>query len=650
MRSTGEEPHQPSSSGRLPALFLTAILALAITVPFLIRLRLLATPFERDEGEYAYAGQLLLDGIPPFAQAFNMKMPGIYAAYAAVMALFGQTVIGVHLGLLLVQGGVLGCVFLLGRRLGGTRCGATAAAFYGILSLSITVLGLFPNAEFWVLLPALAGLTALLAYAEQKRWSTLFLAGILLGTGFILKQHGIAFVACGAVFVVWHSWTSRCRKDEPRGAAPNPAGEGKAIPRPLMTGRDVDAFPSLSANDTQHASVNVAAQPLGGLEGPLPRQQGRGGSATTTSVPNAPGGRWRSSATRSRPAPSVSGSLLTRLGVFLVGALLPFLLVCAWMAYAGVFGRFWFWTFTYAREYVGQVTPLQGLRNLATELGSILTASPLIWGLAALGLVGLPGNRTQRAPQRFFPAMFLLFGFLATCPGLFFRQHYFILLLPAVALLAALGLDTLEQRLSARFNQRLGNFIFLLLLTAACALPLLREQAPFFRLSPPQVSRLAYGGDPFPESEVIATWIRNHTQPDDRIAVIGSEPQLYFLAHRKAATGFIYMYPLMEEQTFARDMQDSFIRDLEKTAPKVLVYVNTTTSWLMRPKSAQRLFEWLDPVLRTYYEPILFADIRAIDRTDYVWGEKASRYAPRGKSWVGVFRLRTPAQAAEPRH
>ena len=48
-------------------------------------------PLERDEGEYAYAGQLMLQLIPPYQLAYNMKLPGIYAAYAVVLKLFGQT-------------------------------------------------------------------------------------------------------------------------------------------------------------------------------------------------------------------------------------------------------------------------------------------------------------------------------------------------------------------------------------------------------------------------------------------------------------------------------------------------------------------------------------------------------------------------------
>jgi len=42
----------------------------------------------------------MLQGIPPYQLAYNMKFPGTYAVYAAIMALFGQTPAGIHLGLL----------------------------------------------------------------------------------------------------------------------------------------------------------------------------------------------------------------------------------------------------------------------------------------------------------------------------------------------------------------------------------------------------------------------------------------------------------------------------------------------------------------------------------------------------------------------
>jgi hypothetical protein len=45
------------------------LLCFVVLAAGLIRVRLLNVPFERDEGEDAYAGQLILSGVPPYTQA-----------------------------------------------------------------------------------------------------------------------------------------------------------------------------------------------------------------------------------------------------------------------------------------------------------------------------------------------------------------------------------------------------------------------------------------------------------------------------------------------------------------------------------------------------------------------------------------------------
>src|SRR4051812_21883778 len=80
-----------------------AALLLIVILFGLIRWRLAAIPLERDEGEYAYAGQLMLQHIPPYKFAYNMKLPGTYAAYTALMAIFGETPQGIHIGVLLIN-------------------------------------------------------------------------------------------------------------------------------------------------------------------------------------------------------------------------------------------------------------------------------------------------------------------------------------------------------------------------------------------------------------------------------------------------------------------------------------------------------------------------------------------------------------------
>src|SRR5438045_2595780 len=127
--------------------WLTFALVLVVLLLFAgIRWRLPEMPLERDEGEYAYAGQLILQGIPPYQLAYNMKLPGSYLAYAAFLRTFGETPAGIHVGLLLANGCTTLMMFFLARRLYGTVAGVTAAASYGLLATNEAGLGLSGHA------------------------------------------------------------------------------------------------------------------------------------------------------------------------------------------------------------------------------------------------------------------------------------------------------------------------------------------------------------------------------------------------------------------------------------------------------------------------------------------------------------------------
>src|SRR4029077_1550593 len=134
-----------------------------------IRLRLLQMPLERDEGEYAYAGQLILHGIPPYLEAYNMKLPGVYVSYALIMAVFGQTIAGIHIGLILVNSGCIVLLFFLAKRLFDSVAGLVACASFAVLSMSASVLGMAAHATHFVVLPTLGGLLLLLKNIESRR-------------------------------------------------------------------------------------------------------------------------------------------------------------------------------------------------------------------------------------------------------------------------------------------------------------------------------------------------------------------------------------------------------------------------------------------------------------------------------------------------
>jgi Dolichyl-phosphate-mannose-protein mannosyltransferase len=506
---------------------------LVILAAGLLRWRLLDTPLERDEGEYAYSGQLMLQAIPPYLLACNMKLPGTYAAYALLMAVLGQSIAGIHLALLLVNAAAILLIYRLGLRLFGTAQAVAASAVYALLSIGSSVMGTQAHATHFVVLPALGAVLLLARPVNSWRPSTIWWAGLLFGLAFVMKQQGILFGLFGALYIA-----VRCRR------------EG-----------------------------------------------------------------W---------------GLLVKLAAFFAGAATPFALTCLLLWRAGVFPKFWFWTFIYARQYASEVSLSDGLSIFAENVWPILKQNAPIWLLAFAGLVMAWQKRKDWGAAAFATA-FLLFSFLAVCPGLFFREHYFVLMLPAVALLAG-----------ASVRHRAMYWIF----GGALILSMAMQTDFLFRLSPLQACRELYGRNPFPEAIPVAAYIRAHSDQDARIAVLGSEPEIYFYSHRHSATSYIYMYGLMEAQPFALTMQNDLIGEVETARPEYVVQVSGNASWLQDEQSPKRIFEWWYKYGAEHYKLVGIADIISEDRTEYRWGAAAEAYQPQSTYFLAVYRRAEPVNAA----
>lgn len=251
-----------------------------------------------------------------------------------------------------------------------------------------------------------------------------------------------------------------------------------------------------------------------------------------------------------------------------------------------------------------------------------------IWVLAAIGLlVGLWEPQTRR--NTVFLLGFLFFSALALCPGFYFRLHYFVLVLPAVSLLAGVTISRLSDLSVDRLI--VIRFIPVLILGAALACTVLAERKFFWEASPAGASRMIYPESPFAESIRIAEYLREHSNPSDTIAVLGSEPQIYFYSNRHSATGYIYAYGLMESQKYAGQMQQEMIREIERAHPKFLIFVVMPDSWLQRPESEQMIFTWANEYTAQNYNVAGFVNMVAPDRTDYYFGSVPQSVPQLGK-------------------
>ena len=516
-------------SGNLVQFAWWALATIVFALVIAIRIRLLGIPLERDEGEYAYAGQLILQGIPPYKLAYNMKFPGTYAAYALIMSIFGQTIVAIHLGLLLINVATIALIFFVGRRLINTVAGLTAAASYAVLSVSPSVLGLAAHATNFVVLFVLGGILLLLKEqavtalepSQPKRLLQLFASGLLFGIGALMKQPGVLFIPFGAIYIVWNDLNGR-----------------------LFLNR-----------------------------------------------------------------------MFLRILIFLAGAAVPLGVTSLILWRAGVLDTFWFWTVNYARQY-GSLVPLSQAPQIFSRSANevVLTAWP-IWTLAGIGALTVWDHRIRASIL--FLIGFLFFSALAVCPGFFFRTHYFILVLPAVSLLAGAAISKLTEILEGRLI--LLRLVPLLLFAFAVSVPIMSDKKIFFEVSPNQACGLIYPDNPFLESVRIGTYVREHTEPGDTIVVLGSEPEIYFYSHRHSATGYIYTYGLMEPQKYAHHMQEEMIREIEDARPKYLISVAMGYSWLRRPDSEPAIFTWANEYMAQNYTAAGFVNIKPTE-TDYFFG------------------------------
>ena len=519
------------------------ILGSFMLIIIFIRMRLLGVPLERDEGEYAYMGQLLLKGYAPYEQAYNMKYPGTAVMYALFISIFGATAKGIHVGLMITNLASISMIFLIARKLMSKTPAIISAVSFGVLSLGYQILGFALHATHFVTLFALLGTWVLLTAFKNEKSHFYFLGGLFFSLSFIMKQSGLFFMGFGFFASIFHLY--------------------------------------------------------------------------------------------------FHGKLLTKDGlksVFLlvVGLILPLLLMLMWIYFAGSFDKFWFWTYTYLKEYSTKVTLSRGLELFNIQIKNQLPGKYLLYLASLLGLLSIFIPKLVSKENRAYLLLFLIFSFLTVVPGLYFRAHYFITLLPALSIFAGLFVQNMTHQ--KFFSPQVAKNACIVAILLGCVMALAYDKEYLFKLKPNDISRNIYGLNPFIESGPIAKYIKSNSDENDKIAVVGSEPQIYFLADRVASTGYIYTYNMMETHQYSQQMQQEMAKEMEKNPPKFIVYVLVPTSWSRTDSSSMFIFNWTQDYLDKNYIKAGVVDFVSKDEIVYKWDAEAVNYSQRSQIFINIYK------------
>jgi hypothetical protein len=507
-------------------------------------------PYGRDQGVFTDVAQTILRGGAPYRDIWDIKPPGIYLVYTAIVGLFGPRIAAARAVDLVSQSITVALLFALGRRLVGREAAAVGALGYAALYLH-TGYWSMAQAEGFAALPTVVAFTLALrarrgsaAHPSLRRSLTFCAAGLLCGWVALLK---FTLILPCLVGVLWAATASDDVEQPAARRAPWAAGT-----------------PSLTAHGAQ--------------------------STARRSFPVV--GRWS----------LVFLPIALGVALPLAGALVYLHFTGAWTAYLEIQRGF---VLPYARfTHGGETWPARawgGLRAFVSDYWF-----PCL--LAAIGAASIARRRLERQALPLLGWLILTVVGVAI-QGKYFGYHWIPALMP-LALLAGTGLLSPRSRHLAQRSPFVG-LLCVALWSGIRDWPAYRDgwrvvtggmarQAYEVRFGPPQAGDYSYVADRW-----VADYLRATTRPEDGIFVWGFEPLVYVLAGRQPPTRFHFAVPLVSPGT-PDAWRHELLRDLEARPPVLfLVLRNDAIPWASgRSDDSQtqlRRFPELDRFLRRNY-------------------------------------------------
>ena len=519
------------------SLFVILLIITKLRFPFL------EIPLERDEGAYAYMAQLLLEGVPPYTQAYSLYFPGVFIIYALTFLILGQTIFAIHFCLLVATLITIVIIFLIGKKLFDPLTGIISGATFGLLGLNPYAQGLFSHGEPFTMLFICSGVYLLLLSIDSEKKILFLWSGLFFGLGLLIKQNVFVFIGLPIVYLCW-----------------------SLLKKPRLKKK----------------------------------------------------------------------FYLDAIFYFTFGYFIPLAVFFIFCLITGSLEQMFFWTFIMPTEMTPPISISRAVYQFKILTLPIIKSSPLFFGVAVIGLLSPLWDKSSRLAVLFI-VIFLVFSFFTMSLVFYFRAHYFLCLFPATALLTGVGFYSMNNLIKKISLRRINPIITAVFVFIFFSYSIFDQRKFFFQTRPETVSRIIYGNNPFPESLVIANYIKEHSSPSDKIAILGSEPQILFYADRISASKHIFMYYLMGNHLHALSMQKEAMADIELTKPPILINVVIPTSWLFQKDSKSMLFHWLDGFVLKNYKLAGVVEIQGLNTTNYYWGVDTTKFVPKGENFIQIY-------------
>ena len=325
---------------------------------------------------------------------------------------------------------------------------------------------------------------------------------------------------------------------------------------------------------------------------------------------------------------------------YIYGYFIPLTIFFIFCLITKSWSQMFFWTFIMPSEMTPPASIIRIIEQFKILTPPIIKSSSLFFSFSFIGLLTPLWNSKLR-PGTYFIILFLFISFFTMCISFYLRAHYFIYLFPSIALLTGVGFSSIYVLIKKIPLIKTNKLVIIGLVLLFFSYSILSQKKFLFQTSTIMVSRSIYGGNPFPESLIIADYVKKHSSPEDKIAILGSEPQILFYADRVSASKHIFTYYLMGNHPHALTMQKEVMTDIELTKPPILINVVIPTSWLFQKDSKSMLFHWLDDFVSKNYNLTGIVEIQDTNTTKYFWGENTAKFIPKKENFIQIYLRKT---------
>ncbi|HEX2173259.1 MAG TPA: glycosyltransferase family 39 protein [Dehalococcoidia bacterium] len=175
----------------------------------------------------------------------------------------------------------------------------------------------------------------------------------------------------------------------------------------------------------------------------------------------------------------------------------------------------------------------------------VVLDDPFIWLFGLVGLVTVPSLRCLGGARTAFLVAWSIAGYLGAKTGWLELPHYYLQLVPPLALWSAAYLTRAlpaigkRKRRTARLIGLVGAGLLLWTLAAGAPAWLAGSPERFHELKFPFPDRGAWDT----QATAIAAELRGRTSPGESVFIWGREPQIYYYAGRRSASRYIHDRP-----------------------------------------------------------------------------------------------------------